>query len=186
LARQNDEYETANVKSEKSKSGRLSHVPHFSFHEIKKQEHIIMKLSWGHKILFVYLGFVAGILFLGYKASQQKFDLVTPNYYESELKFQNVIDDKQRVADLSAQPEIKHSVNKVSIQLPDEFLNKNVKGELYLYRPSDASKDVRKSFSTDKSFIEIALDESLSGAYEVKLSWQADGKTFYNEQRIFF
>jgi len=145
-----------------------------------------MKISWGHKILFVYLGFVAGILFLVYKANQEKFDLVTPNYYDAELKFQNVIDDKQRVAELSSPPKISHSVNKISIQLPGEFLNKDVKGELYLYRPSDASKDVKRSFNTNKSFVEIPLDKDLAGAYEVKLSWQTDGKTFYNEQRIFF
>lgn len=145
-----------------------------------------MKISWGHKILFVYLAFVAGILFLVYKASQEKFDLVTPNYYDAELKFQNVIDDKQRVSELSAPPKITHSVNTVSIQLPDEFLNKELKGELYLYRPSDASKDLRKSFESNKSFIEVPLGKDLSGAYELKLSWQADGKTFYNEQRIFF
>jgi hypothetical protein len=145
-----------------------------------------MKISWGHKILFVYLGFVAGILFLVYRASQEKFDLVTSNYYDAELKFQNVIDDKQRVAELSAPPKISHSVNKISIQLPGEFLNKDVKGELYLYRPSDASKDVKRNFNTNKSFVEILLDKDLAGAYEVKLSWQADGKTFYNEQRIFF
>ena len=145
-----------------------------------------MKISWGYKILFVYLGFVAGILFLVYRASQEKFDLVTPNYYDAELKFQNVIDNKQRVAELSAPPKIIHSVNIVGIQLPGEFLNKDVKGELYLYRPSDASKDVRRSFTTNKSFIEIPLDKDLAGAYEVKLSWQADGQTFYNEQRIFF
>lgn len=145
-----------------------------------------MKISWGHKILIVYLGFVAGILFLVYKANQEKFDLVTPNYYDAELKFQNVINEKQRVAELSAPPKISHSVNSISIQLPDEFLNKEVKGELYLYRPSDASKDARKNFITNKSFVEIKLEKDLSGAYEIKLSWQVDGKTYYHEQRIFF
>ena len=145
-----------------------------------------MKISWGHKILFVYLGFVIGIMVLVFLANQQKFDLVTPNYYDAELKFQNVIDQKQRVTELSAPPKIAHSVNSVSIQLPEEFLNKNVTGELYLYRPSDDSKDLKTNFETTKSFVEVSLKNNLSGAYEVKLSWQADGKTYYNEQRIFF
>jgi hypothetical protein len=145
-----------------------------------------MKISWGHKILFVYLAFVAGTMFLVFKASQQKFDLVTSNYYDQELKFQNVIDQKQRVAELSAPPKISHSVNSISIQLPNEFFNNEVKGEVYLYRPSDASKDIKTNFTTDKGFVEITLDKNLSGFYEVKLSWQAGGKTFYNEQRIFF
>ena len=145
-----------------------------------------MKISWGHKILFVYLGFVAGILFLAFKANQEKFDLVTPNYYDAELKFQKVIDDRQAVAELSAPPKISHSVNSVSIQLPGEFLNKEVKGQLYLYRPSDATKDLKMDFATNRSFVELGLNRNLSGVYELKLSWNADGKTYYNEQRIFF
>lgn len=145
-----------------------------------------MKISWGHKILFVYLGFVVGIMILVFVANSQKFDLVTPNYYDAELKYQNVIDEKQRAAELSSPPKISHTVNSVSIQLPDEFLNKEVKGELYLYRPSDASKDIKTNFTTAKGFVEVSLKNSLSGAYEVKLSWQASGKTYYNEQKIFF
>ena len=145
-----------------------------------------MKISWGHKILVLYLSFVLGIIFLVYKASQEKFDLVTSNYYDAELKFQNVINDKARVAELSAPPKITHSVNSVRIQFPGEFLNKQLQGELYLYRPSAASKDFRKKFSTDRNFIDINLEKNFSGSYEIKLSWQAEGKTFYNEQRIFF
>jgi hypothetical protein len=145
-----------------------------------------MKISWGYKILFVYLGFVVGILFLVYKASQEKFDLVTPNYYDAELKFQNVINDRQRVAQLSAPPKITHSVNSVQIQFPREFLNKELQGEIYLYRPSNASKDFRRKFTTDQNYIEIILDRDFSGSYEVKLSWKVNETSFYNEQRIFF
>jgi len=145
-----------------------------------------MKINWGYKILFVYLAFVLGIIFLVYKASQEKFDLVTPNYYDAELKFQNVINDKERVAELSAAPKISHSVNNIRIQFPIEFLNKKLEGELYLYRPSDASKDFRQKFETDQNFIEIQLERNFAGSYVVKLSWKTDGKTFYNEQRIFF
>lgn len=147
---------------------------------------IEMKVSWGHKILIIYLGFVVGIMILVFLANKQKFDLVTPNYYDAELKFQDVIDERQRAAELSAPPKISHSVNSVSIQFPDEFLNKEVKGELYLYRPSDASKDLRANFRTSKDFVQVPLSKNLSGAYEVKLSWQASGKTYYSEQKIFF
>ncbi len=153
---------------------------------VNKFKTLKMKMNWGYKILFVYISFVLGIIFLVFKASQEKFDLVTPNYYEAELKFQDVINDKQRVTQLSTPPKITHSVNSVRIQFPGEFLNKQVKGELYLYRASDATKDFRKKFATDQNFIDITLDQNFSGSYEVKLSWEAEGKTFYNEQRIFF
>ena len=63
-----------------------------------------MKISWGYKIAGAYLLFVAGIMFLVYKANNETYDLVTENYYEEELKFQNVIDKKQRASSLSIVP----------------------------------------------------------------------------------
>lgn len=145
-----------------------------------------MRIGWGYKIFFAYTLFAAGILFLAYKASQQKFDLVTENYYDAELKYQNVIDEKSNANFLSEPPKISHTVNTLSLQLPKEFANKEVKGEIYLYRPSDQTKDIRKSFSTGQGFYEMNLGRDLSGSYAVKLSWEAAGKKFYNEQRIFF
>lgn len=145
-----------------------------------------MKISWGHKIALVYLAFIAGIMFLAYKASQQKFDLVTEDYYGEELKYQNVIDQKDRVTQLSSAPVITHSVNEVKVQLPGEFTGKAVKGELYLYRPSDATKDLRQPFAINGNYFRLQLPQSLSGMYDVKLSWQANGQTFFNEQKIFF
>jgi len=145
-----------------------------------------MRISWGYIIFFAYTLFAAGILFLAYKANQQKFDLVTENYYDAELKYQTVIDEKSNANLLSEAPKIFHTVNTVTIQLPKEFAGKAVQGEIYLYRPSDQTKDVRKSFSTDQGFYELNFEKELSGSYEVKLSWEAAGKKFYNEQRIFF
>lgn len=145
-----------------------------------------MKISWGHKIFFAYTTFAAGILFLAYKASQQDFDLVTDNYYAEELKYQDVIDQKGNVSLLSEPPKISHSVNSVSIQLPNEFAAKNVEGEIYLYCPSDAAKDVRQRFSTGDGVYRLNLNKDLSGAYELKLSWQANGKKYYQEKRLFF
>lgn len=145
-----------------------------------------MKINWGYKILIVYVVFVTGILFLVYRANQERFDLVTSNYYEAELKYQDVIDQKARVAELSAPPQVSHSNNGISIALPQEFLNREVDGEIYLYRASDASKDIRKSFHTSSGSVELIFDGPLSGMYQLKLTWQQDKQSFYHEQRIFF
>jgi hypothetical protein len=145
-----------------------------------------MKITWGHKIFIAYTTFAAGILFLAYKANQQSFDLVTDNYYAEELKYQDVIDQKGNVSLLSEPLKISQTVNSLSIQLPKEFAGKNVEGQIYLYRPSDATKDVRKNFATEDGFYRMNLNSDLSGAYELKLSWQANGKKYYEEQRLFF
>ena len=51
-----------------------------------------MKFNWGYKILFVYLSFAGGILYLVYRTSLENRDLVSDNYYEEELAYQKVID----------------------------------------------------------------------------------------------
>lgn len=145
-----------------------------------------MRISWGYKIAIFYLSFVVGILFLVYKANTESFDLVTENYYEAELKYQNVIDQKSNASELSAPPKISHSIHSVSVQLPQEFTRRVVEGEIYLYRPSDASKDIRKSFTTQDGFYQLELGKELEGSYDVKLTWKAGGKEFLREQKIFF
>jgi len=145
-----------------------------------------MRISWGYKIAIFYLSFVVGMLFLVFKANSESFDLVTENYYEAELKYQDVIDQKSNASGLSAPPSITHSVNSVSIQLPKEFAGKTVEGEIYLYRPSNAAKDIRKSFTTQDGFYQLDLGKELEGSYDVKLTWKAGGKAFLREQKIFF
>lgn len=146
----------------------------------------IMRISWGYKIAIFYLSFVIGILFLVYKASNESFDLVTENYYEAELKYQDVIDQKGNAKSLSAAPVITHSVNSISIQLPAEFTRQKVQGEVYLYRASDAAKDIRLAFTTDDGIYRVDLGRELSGSYDLKLSWQANGKHYFEERKIFF
>ncbi len=145
-----------------------------------------MRISWGYKLFIAYSLFAAGILFLAYKASKQRYDLVADNYYEQELKYQDVIDQKNRAARLSAPPKISHTINSVSIQLPGEFTGKEVNGDIYLYRPSDASKDIRKTFTTAVGFYQLNFDKDISGSYELKLSWEAGGQQYFEEKRIFF
>jgi hypothetical protein len=145
-----------------------------------------MKISWGYKIAAVYLMFVAGILFLVFKANKESFDLVTDNYYEEELKFQNVIDQKQRASALSALPEVAYENGEISIQFPQEFAQKEVKGEVFLYRPSDARKDIHKAFTINGTRLKLAFPTLNSGLYDIKLSWQADGKTYFHELKKFF
>jgi len=145
-----------------------------------------MRISWGYKISIVYSLFAVGILFLAYKASRQNFDLVTENYYDAELKYQDVIDQKSNVAVLSEPPKISHTLTTVRVELPKEFSNMPVQGEIYLYRPSDAGKDIRRNFATGNGYYQLDLGKDLSGAYELKLSWEAGGKRFYHEKRLFF
>jgi hypothetical protein len=145
-----------------------------------------MKVSWGYKIMFVYIAFVACIGFLVFKASSQKFDLVTKDYYDQELKYQQVIDQAANSSRLSAPVTIERKDGELKISFPGEMKNKKKLVDFYLYYPADAKKDFRKSFELNENEITQALPGGMKGMYELKLSWEAEGVKYYFEKKLFF
>ena len=145
-----------------------------------------MKLSWGYKIMFVYIVFVAGIGVLVFKASNQKFDLVTKDYYDQELKYQQVIDEAANSSRLSVPVSIEKKEGELKISFPDEMMNKKKLVDFYLYYAAGAKKDFRKSFELNENELAQALPVGMKGMYELKLSWEAEGVKYYFEQKLFF
>jgi hypothetical protein len=136
--------------------------------------------------MFVYIAFVAGIGFLVFKASSQKFDLVTKDYYDQELKYQQVIDQAANTSKLSAPIAIKRSEGELKISFPDEMKNKKKLIDFYLYYAADAKKDFRKSFELNENELAQALPVGMKGMYELKLTWETEGVKYYHEQKIYF
>ena len=145
-----------------------------------------MKLSWGYKILFVYVTFIAGMGFLVFKASSQKFDLVTKDYYDQELKYQNIIDQSANTAKLSAPLVIERSVGELTINFPVEMKDKQKSIDFYLYLPADAKRDFRKLINISENEFTQPLPQAMRGNYELKLSWEVDGVKYYFEKKLFF
>lgn len=143
-------------------------------------------MNWGYKITFAYLVFVAGILFLVFKASQVRFDLVEPQYYEAELQFQDRIDAANRTAALSKQPMVAVQGRQISVQFPPEMAGRQLDGELHLYFPADAAKDVQQAFRvTGTATYMLEMPPASSGLHKLKLKWKADGKSYYFEETLF-
>lgn len=142
-------------------------------------------MNWGYKILFVYTAFVVGILFMVFKSSSQKFDLVTTDYYAKELKYQDKIDEMNRVSALSAPVKYEMKDNSLVIEFPKDFSGKKLVGEAVLYCPSDESRDIKKDFSIQDELLILPLSSAKRGLYELHLSWQEAGVTYYFEKKIF-
>lgn len=145
-----------------------------------------MKLSWGYIIAFGYIAFVGGIGFLVYKATNEKFDLVTKDYYEDELKYQQVIDQSANTAKLSAPLKVEKGDQELKISFPSEMKGMKKLIEFYLYYPADAKKDFRKKIEMLDNELIQPLPTGMKGMYELKLSWEASGIKYYYEQKLFF
>jgi len=136
--------------------------------------------------MFVYIAFVAGMGLLVFKASSQKFDLVTKDYYDQELKYQQVIDQAANSSRLSEPVIIERNAGELRISFPGEMKNKKKLVDFYLYYAADSKKDFRKSFELDENELVQALPVGMKGMYQLKLSWEAEGVKYYFEQKLFF
>jgi hypothetical protein len=145
-----------------------------------------MKFNWGYKILAVYSIFVAGILFLVFKSSQQKNELVQKDYYADELKYQNVINASQNAKDAGGALTTVKKDGQLLVILPLIFHNKQAKGVAHLYYAADESRDISKIFSTNNGAFEIELLTKINGYYRLKLDLEANGKQYYYDQKIIF
>lgn len=143
-----------------------------------------MKMSWGARIAILYLGFVALIAILVTNSMRQDFDLVSPDYYQKELKYQDVIDASKNQAALSAPVQIQATEAVVSLQFPAEFKDKIVAGTVQFYSPVNAALD--KSFDISMAGNSMNIERTLlhSAAYKVKINWQCEGKDYYQESEI--
>lgn len=141
-------------------------------------------MNWGFKILIAYLFFVVGILYLVVKASGEKFDMVEPDYYQAELKFQQRIDQQKRADALSAPPKISLTPShQIKIDFPEEFKGQLLTGETHLYSPSDANKDLNIPFQCTDSLL-ISVPKYLSGYYHLKLEWSAGEESFFHTETL--
>jgi hypothetical protein len=142
-------------------------------------------MNWGYKIAVLYGGFVVIVLASVFFAMTQKVDLVTDNYYEKELKFQEQIDKSQRTKALKEKTGIELSGGFIKIRFPNAPDKNNQKDFILLYRPSDPSKDLKIAVSADTlGFQSIPADRLSKGFWKIKLSWTSGGTEFFDEGMI--
>ena len=141
-------------------------------------------MNWGYKIIVVYVVFVAGMLFLAYKSSQQNEDLVTEDYYGKELVYQQKIDEMKRTSLLNDSVLIQVINHEVNISFPKDFATKKITGQVDLYCPSDEKKDKSQQFSITDTDVKIPLSDKNHGMNYVKISWSVAGINYYYEKKI--
>lgn len=142
-------------------------------------------MSWGYKIVLAYSVFVAGILFMVFRSNNQKFDLVTDDYYGKELQFQQQIDAGNHTAALIGKIKCTVGDNVLNVNFPHDFAGKKIEGELRLYYAADKTKDVVKQFSTSDNTATLPLPVTNKGNHRLIINYTADGVAFYHEENIF-
>lgn len=145
----------------------------------------MLKLSWGKRIAMLYIGFVALIVVMITMSMRQKVELVSDDYYDRELAFQEKIDEMNNANALSER--ISHSItdNSFQIMFPSQFKTSVVEGEILFFRPSDASKDFKSKIQLDGEVKQVIDIKNLSkGMYKMQIYWKTNGTPYFVEETI--
>ncbi|WP_420150616.1 FixH family protein [Spirosoma sp.] len=140
-------------------------------------------MNWGKSIILVFVLFAGFIGTMVYQMTRQHIDLVSDNYYQNELQFQQHID---RVANarhnLSTTMTYQADQQQVVFVLPSTLQ----KGEITFYRPGDRQQDFRVKISAQHPTRQVIPTRSLAkGNWRVQFTWSDGQREYYKEEQIF-
>jgi len=142
-------------------------------------------MNWGHKITLVFIAFVGLMVFMVYQSFQVNIDLVAEDYYQQELEYQQKIDKIKNTQQLSQNISLAQDNHQLIVQFPDLF-EKELDGNISLFRPSDARFDVNTKITLDQNHRQsISTAEMAKGYYKVKMDWKDGDKAYYHEESIY-
>ncbi len=142
-------------------------------------------MNWGKGLalaLAVFAGLMTWFVIMSLRNPEP---LVTEEYYEEELKYQQRIDNTERSNELSALVRMDVMRDAVHLFFPKELHAIAITGELTLQRPNDPSGDLVLQVATDSTgSYHNALVRLVPGRYNALLEWGAAGERYYTEEKL--
>ncbi len=145
-----------------------------------------MRLNWGHRIALLYIGFAGMIVYLITRSVNEKIDLVTPEYYAAELKYQEKIESIRRNSMLKDPVSIKTDSKNITVVFPGNPPGEQVTGNILLFRPSDKNMDKKYEINVKTgSSQNLPVADLQHGLYRVQINYSLLGNDYFTEKEVF-
>lgn len=144
-----------------------------------------MKLHWGNYIAIFFTCFVVFMLWLISKTFSINTELVSEDYYDKEIAYQQKIDKLSNVRRLNAAVQVIQTEDSIQFIFPEAYAHTTVTGIIKLYRPSDISKDKTFSITRINNRQTFSKKEFIKGNYVVHVDWKGNTIPFYTEETLY-
>ncbi|AWU40469.1 cytochrome C oxidase Cbb3 [Blattabacterium punctulatus] len=146
-----------------------------------------IKFSWETSIILAFSFFIIFIIYIAFFFPHVGSQLISDRYYEEELKYQEIINEKKNVLKLPNKIKIFILSSGIRIIFP-EVLD-NIHGFFTLLRFSSKYLDVTRSFkifrSSSKTLF-IPKKKLKKGCYKLIIRWKSDKKKYFFEKNLFW
>ena len=133
-----------------------------------------MKLNWGAGIVIAFIAFISFILYFVITMTTGKeynHDLVSDQYYQQELEYQDNIDARVNAKKLKENITIEKIKEGLKINFPSEFIPKKIKGKVSFYRPSNKQLDFEIPISISNTYLLVPEKRLLDGRWDITVYW---------------
>jgi hypothetical protein len=141
---------------------------------------------WPFSIIgFFVLAVIFLVIFIVW-AARQREDLVSDNYYDTEIAYQQQLDRLNRSQQFEQLPIVTYDPEKrdILVRLPNAAAQPVI-GRIYLYRPSDARLDRELPLAPDTNGAQRLDARGLPvGLWKVRVQWTVAGKEYYCDRPI--
>lgn len=142
-------------------------------------------MNWGWKLAIGSGLFMTMIIYFVVQSFNNKTELVSDNYYEEELKFQEQIDATQNAKELGEDIIVTQDNGQIIISYPGEIeLGDAQSGTLHFYNVAQGHKDITIPCDFSVHHQILAQDKFAKGRYIVKANIQANAKPYYFEKNL--
>ena len=143
-------------------------------------------ILWPYAIVVCMVLFMAYIAMFVYKAMKQDVDLVSKDYYQQEIEYQDRIESVKRTQALGdVMLDYKAESKSILLQMPATYKDKNLSGTVTLFRPSDdkMDKEIPLQLGRDQSQL-LETQDLESGLWKVRVNFTDGQDTYYTEKTI--
>jgi hypothetical protein len=134
-------------------------------------------MNWGKSITVVMITFITFIVVLVTIIMSNRIDLVSEDYYQKEIVFEDEIQAKNSWNKVSKDATFQSNAEHLIVNLPE------IEGvdayELILSRPNDNKKDISFKIKNTQTYL-IEKSKLEKGVYDYRIVCQKDGKELVN------
>jgi nitrogen fixation protein FixH len=147
-----------------------------------------MRINWGTGIVIAFAVFITFILYFVFTVqSDSKYDneLVVEEYYKHDAKFGDEMVRIQNAQDLIQKPVITNTSEGITVIFPEVYTPKDIKGEVFFYRPSNKKFDFSVPISLLGSSLLVPKEKLLGGRWDINMEWQYGGKQYLTKDVVY-
>lgn len=142
--------------------------------------------KWPYGILVVYLIFVVATLSFVFMSFTVEWDLVSENYYQKTLVFDDHIQKESNALSLEVPVRIEVHSGEIAVYYPPDLVATGIEGTVTMYRPADARLDFTVPVQMDSLGVQrLAATDLKRGQWNIELDWTSGEKQYFLRSDVY-